>query len=168
MFQENSPVSTVTVTTTDPLEDRFGAGCRLPRGLREEAAGMSWSLFTAIYCPTPDIRVTSLDSEKLRAGRFCFTGEVVEYSKTRAPESRIAKLEATGAISALTHMLAESGRCVEIRAFHQKRLFEATVTLIEVAHQNDHRNTAWAVGFGPTPDASAAAAMASGAHRIHG
>lgn len=171
MFQENPSFSTTITTaptTTDPLEDRFGAGHRLPRGLREEADGMSWSLFTAIYCPAPEVRIAHLTSEKLRAGKFRYTGEVVEVSKTRAPETRTAEIETTGAISALTHMLAESGRYVEIRTFHQRRIFEATVTFIEVAHQNDHHHTAWAVGFGPTPDTSIAAALSSGAQRIHG
>lgn len=170
MFPSNisTTTATATATITDPLEARFGEGHRLPRGLREEAAGMSWSLFTAVYCPAAKVRVSRLDCEKLRAGKFRYTGEITEVFKTQAPQTSTTEVETTGAISALSHLLAEHGRYVEIRAFRQKRIFEATVTFVEVAHQNAHHRTAWAVGFGPTPDASAAAALSSGAHRIHG
>lgn len=172
MFQENLSATATSATsatsTADPLEQRFGAGHQLPRGLREEAAGMSWALFSAVYCPSPKIRVSHLESEKLRGGTFRFTGEITEVSKTRAPQSHTLEVEATGAVSALTHMLAANGRYVEILTFRQKQIFEATVTFVEVAHQNNHRRTAWAVGFGPTAESSTAAALTSGAYRIHG
>lgn len=154
-------------TTADPFESRFGAGHRLPMGLREEAAGMSWSLFTATYCPTPATRIAHLDATRLRAGRYRFHAELVTYSKTNSPHTLTEEITCTGPVAACTHLLANAGRYVEILTFRQHQIFEATVTFVEVAHQHDHLRTAWAVGFGSTPAASAAAALSSGAHRIH-
>ncbi|AWB82659.1 acetyl-CoA acetyltransferase [Corynebacterium yudongzhengii] len=163
-----TPDTRTTPAEADPFEHRFGSTHRLPKGLRKEARGMSWPLFTATYCPTPDLRITGLTSEKLRAGKARFSAELTTYSKTAAPTSTRRETIATGPASAITHFLAEEGRYVEIRTFRQQRIFEATVTFLEVAHQWDHTRTAWAVGFGPTDATSIAHALASGAQRIHG
>ena len=171
MFEHNGTTTTQQtrqLAFSDPFENRFGEGHRLPRGLREEAADMSWSLFTATYCPSPATRITQLESTRLRAGKFHFRGELVTHSKTDTPRHTSADITATGPVSACTHMLADAGRYVEILTFRQTRLFEATVTFVEVAHQHDHTRTAWAVGFGSTTESSVAAALSSGAQRIHG
>lgn len=165
MFQRTAPTPT---TLPDPFAARFGARYQLPRGLRAEAGGMDWPLFTATYCPAPELKITTLDATKLRAGRFRFTAEMTLSSKTERPRTFHHEITASGAVSAITHLLAEHGRYVEIRTFRQVRLFEATVTFAEVAHQLDHTRTAWAVGFGATPELSAANTLASGAQRIHG
>ena len=73
-----------------------------------------------------------------------------------------------GPTSAASHLLADAGRHVEILAFHQTELFESTVTFVLVSHQNNENRRAWALGFGSTPEASIAAALASGAQRIYG
>ena len=48
----------------DPFQLRFESPRRLPRELREEAMGMSWSLFTATYAPTPTLRISDIETRK--------------------------------------------------------------------------------------------------------
>lgn len=153
--------------STDPFEARFGQGNRLPRGLREEAAGMSWRLFTATYAPSADIRITNLKAEPLRDGKFEFTAEAKTFSKTEAPRTTEHTITTTGPVSACSAILNEHGRYVEILTFRQHYIYEATVTFVQVAHKHDHRRNAWAVGFGPDSHSSAAAALSSGAQRIY-
>lgn len=155
-------------TSTDPFEARFGQGHCLPKGFREEAEGMSWRLFTATYAPSPSIRITNMESEALRGGKFEYRADAITYSKTHPPALDEHTICTTGPISACSAILNEHGRYVEILTFRQHEIYEATVTFIQVAHQHDHRRTAWAVGFGPNAETSAAAAMSSGAQRIYG
>ncbi|GAB2510545.1 hypothetical protein CATRI_11650 [Corynebacterium atrinae] len=150
----------------DPFHTRFGS--HLPRELREEASGMTWSLFSAIYAPHADIRINRLDSIPGRGGTQHFTAELTFLSKTEPPFTAGHTIDTMGTASACTHLLADAGRHVEIHAFHQVELFEATATFVKVAHQTADRRTAWAMGFGPTPAASIAAALSSGAQRIYG
>lgn len=160
--------STQTTTGQDPFTARFGNDQRLPRGMRDEASGMSWPLFTAIYAPAADIRFTHLQADRLRGGKQHFTAEMIRTSKTEQPITSTHEITAMGPTSAISHLLADAGRPIEILAFHQTELFEATVTFIEVAHQTNENRRVWAMGFGATPEASIAAAMASGAQRIYG
>lgn len=169
MFERTAAHTVVDLNTaTDPFTARFGGGHKLPHGLRQEAAGMSWSLFTATYCPTPELKISSLESERLRGGKFRFSTELTLSSKTTSPQTFQHEVTASGAVCALSHLLAEHNRYVEVLTFRQHRLFEATVTFVEVAHQLNHHHRAWAVGFGPTPELSAGHALTSGAQRIHG
>lgn len=167
MFHSFSTTQTTTQTTgsEDPLSSRFGSQHRLPRGLRDEAAGMDWKLFTATYAPLADIRLNNLRLEKLRAGMFHFRAAMLHTSKTTEPRSEFCEITSTGPAAACTSLLAEAGRRVEILKFHQLEIFEATATFIYTT--NDHRS-AWSVGFGPTPEASVAAALSSAAQRLYG
>lgn len=154
-----------TTTSTDPLQCRFGTHYRLPLGLRRETEGMDWELFSTIYCPTPDIRITQLQEHSPQRGSF--GAEMLITSKTQPSQHRHRDVQAHGAISACSQLLAEHGRYIEVRSFHQMDIFEATLTIVNVSHQYLPR-TAWACGFGPTPENSVAAAMSSAAQRIHG
>ncbi|MCF4007232.1 acetyl-CoA acetyltransferase [Corynebacterium uropygiale] len=164
-----------TTTSTDPLQRRFGTSHRLPRALRLEAEGMEWELFSTIYCPTPDIRISQLQghgprTERLGAERLGaeeFGAELLITSKTQPPQHRHHTVRAHGAVSACSQILAAHGRYVEVRSFHQMDIFEATCTIVQVSHQYLPRS-AWACGFGSTPENSIAAAMSSAAQRIHG
>ena len=93
---------------------------------------------------------------------------MIRTSKTEQPITSTHDITAMGPTSAASHLLADAGRHVEILAFHQTELFEATITFVKVAHQNNENRTAWAMGFGATNEASIAAALASGAQRIYG
>ncbi|WP_369803769.1 hypothetical protein [Corynebacterium sp. CNJ-954] len=70
-----------------------------------------------------------------------------------------------GAASAMTQILADHGRRVEILEFHQYDIFEATVTFVFAQHQT---KKVWAIGFGADRDLSIASALASAAGRLHG
>lgn len=160
----NQPQQTRT-RSEDPLQNRFGPHHRLPRGLREEAAGMDWNLFIATYAPTAEIRLNHLSTEQLRGGLFRFRAARSHTSKTSRSYTDQLEIIATGPTSAWSSLLAETGRRTEILSFHQLEIFEATVTFIKVT---DDRRTAWAIGFGPSPDTSIAAALSSGAQRLYG
>lgn len=156
------------ITERDPFQIRFDSERRLPRELREEAMGMSWSLFSATYAPMPTVKISGIES---RREHWCYTtysADLVCTSKTSAPQTTHHEVTASGPAHAFSAILAEEGRHVEILEFHQFQLHEATFTAIKVAHQINERRTAWAVGFGATSESSIAAAMASGAQRIYG
>lgn len=167
-----APVTTSTYASADiqqdPFTARFGNDHRLPRGMRDEAAGMAWPLFIATYAPAADIRIAHLEATRGRGGQQHYTAEMIRTFKTEQPITSTHDITAMGPTSAASHLLADAGRHVEILAFHQTELFEATITFVKVAHQNNENRTAWAMGFGATNEASIAAALASGAQRIYG
>ncbi|WKD61981.1 hypothetical protein CCICO_09910 [Corynebacterium ciconiae DSM 44920] len=146
----------------DPFRARFGH--RLPRGLREEARGMEWRTFAATYAPLGDLRITHMDSERLRGGRYRYTAAITDTTTGTRHEST-REIIATGPCSAVTNLLADMGRRVEVLSFHQFDIFEATVTFIYTC---EHNKRAWAMGFGPTSEASIAAALSTAAARLHG
>ncbi|WIM67390.1 acetyl-CoA acetyltransferase [Corynebacterium breve] len=154
--------------TRDALQERFGTDRRLPKELREESRGMNWNLFTATYCPAPTLDIKFLSSEQHNLYSTRFSAEITATSKTEAPVTFTREILASGPTSAISHMLADEGRHVEILKFHQIELFEATVTIVKISHQVNHLHTAWAVGFGPTSETSIAAALSSAAQRIYG
>ena len=142
------------VFAEDPFRARFGL--QLPPGLREEARGMDWRTFTATYSPAATVGIRHLESTRLRMGKFRFEADINGEHRS---------ILATGPVSACTHLLADAGRRVEILSFHQFDLFQATVTFIHTVNEG---RTAWAMGFGPTRDLSAAAALSSAGQRLHG
>lgn len=152
----------------DPLQIRFETTRRLPRELRDEAMGMSWSLFTATYAPTPTLRIADIETAPANWCYNSYRAELTKTSKTNAPHTWTEEVTASGPAHAFAAMLATEGRYIEILEFHQFEIFEATFTAIKVAHQINEHDTAWAIGFGPTAEASVAAAMSSGAQRIYG
>lgn len=157
-----------TETDRDPFQIRFDTSRRLPRELRNEAMGMSWSLFTATYAPTATVRISDIESAPANWCYNSYRAEVTTTSKTEPPTTTHREVTASGPAHAFAAMLAEEGRYVEILEFHQFELFEATFTAMKVAHHIDARRTAWAIGFGATSETSIAAAMSSGAQRIYG
>lgn len=125
---------------------------------------MSWRTFTETYAPTSAIRIHNMFSEPRPGNTHTFFANITTLRGGR----RITlgrDIEATGAISACTNILAELNCPIEIVSFHQLDIFEATVTFIQATHRG---TTAWAMGFGPDRDNSGAAAMSSAAHRLHG
>lgn len=168
----NNPTKTTSAPQhteeLDPFQLRFDTPRKLPRELREEAMGMSWSLFTATYAPAPTLRISDIESAPANWCYNTYRAEITKTSKTFPPQTRYHEVTASGPAHAFAAMLAEEDRYVEILEFHQFELFEATFTAIKVAHQINERNTAWAIGFGATSEASIAAAMSSAAQRIYG
>ena len=113
---------------------------------------MAWPLFIATYAPAADIRISHMEASRGRGGQQHYTAEMIRTSKTEQPITSTHDITAMGPTSAVSHLLADAGRHVEILAFHQT---------------NENR-TAWAMGFGATNEASIAAALASAAQRIYG
>lgn len=143
----------------DPFRARFGR--RLPAGMRREARGMEWRTFIETYAPDA-IRVESLRATKLTAGRKSYE---LAITGLRDGMSTRVSITSMGAASAMTQILADHGRRVEILEFHQYDIFEATVTFIFTQHKTAK---CWAVGFGADRDSSIAAALGSAATRLHG
>ena len=166
--QQTTQQSTQPNETLDPFQLRYDTPRRLPRELREEAMGMTWSLFTATYAPTPTVKFSDITATRENWCYTTYAADVTRTSKTFPPQTEHREVTASGPAHAFSAMLAEEGRYAEILEFHQFELFEAKFTAIKVAHQIDERNTAWAVGFGTTSEISIASAMASGAQRIYG
>lgn len=152
----------------DPFQIRYEIDSKLPKDLRAEAEGMDWGLFKATYAPAPTMHIGLTDIEQLNWSDHRYTAEVTHTSKTTSPATTRCEVTATGPTAAISHILNENGRYVEVLAFHQIELYEATVTCVKVGHQVNHNHSAWAVGFGQSPAHSVAAALSSGAQRIYG
>lgn len=157
-----------THETRDPLQARYEIDGRLPRELREEARDMDWGLFMATYAPEPTLKVAYTGATRLDWMRSEFSFEVHAMPKTSAARHTTETVAANGPIRATGTILSNHGRYVEILAFHQIEIFEATATVLKVGHSERHQKQAWVIGFGASPEASAAAAMSAGAQRIHG
>ncbi len=158
------------IFSEDPFRARFGH--RLPRGLREEARGMSWNNFVRRYNPASQnvnhggstLALRNFTSQRGRAGRNFYQADLVLGIGSGQETHRSIQVEAMGSVSAITNMLADSGYRVEIIEFHQFEIFEATVTFLYTSH--NHRKV-WTLGFGQTSDGSIINAMVSAAHRLH-
>jgi hypothetical protein len=141
---------------------RLFDGISLPRGLREDAATMSWSAFTATYAPT---------SGPLRLGRW----ECADAVKGPQPRTFLATLalgdrietataSATGPVAALTAMLHDHGVAVEMLRFHQLQSDDTTATFIQ---GTDGCRAEWAMGLSHDPTQSALSAIIACANRLH-
>lgn len=145
--------------TADPFRARFGQ--RLPQGMRQEARNMNWKTFTTRFAPS-DIRIENMHMIRQRAGRFDFD---VTINGLTAPNITIrAELCTMGTSSAITEVLADHGRPVEVLEFHQFTIFEATATFLYCV---DGSKRSWAVGFGSDSDLSIANALCSAATNLH-
>ncbi|MDN5720553.1 MAG: hypothetical protein ACTH2Y_12945 [Corynebacterium sp.] len=147
------------VFAEDPFRARFGH--RLPAGMRQEARGMEWRKFVATYAPAT-YRVESMTTTRRPAGRRCFD---ITLTGLREDAGTQVSITSMGAASAMTQILADHGRRVEILEFHQYDIFEATVTFVFAQHET---KKVWAVGFGADRDLSIASALTSAAGRLHG
>lgn len=141
-------------------------GAPLPRGLREQAARLSWEGFITAYGQAPGpVRLGQwgcLDGERpaTRLGPQSRT-----YQATIAVGDRIGTCTAaaSGPVAALTTMLYEQGIAVEMLCFHQLGCRDRTATFIE---GSDGRRAAWAMGIAPDPARSALDAVISCANRL--
>ena len=140
-------------------------GFPLPRGLREDADTMSWSIFTATYAPS---------AGPLRLGQWhCADGDrpatrlgPQTFQATLALGDRIETATATanGPVAALTAMLHERGLAVEMLRFHQLPSKDRTATFIQ---GSDGRRAEWAMGCSEDPTQSALSAVIACANRLY-
>lgn len=160
---ERNNCGTSRTYSDDPFRARFGH--RLPRGLRQEARGMSWRKFKETYSPTRGpVRIQSFTATPGTLGRWNWEARL-ELTDTDG-KTRIFDREiiAMGPVSACTNLMADAGYRVEIVEFHQFEIFEATATFIYAGHKNDY---VWTMGFGQTPQDSVLSAMVCAANRLH-
>lgn len=142
----------------DPFSRRFGAP--LPRDLRAQAQGLSWTEFTQRFAPTGGpFRLGSWDAAGRGAG-------CADYTATLAIGDTItsASATATGPIAALTSMLYDAGFQIEILSFHQQHTTAGTATFVLCEHDGDRR---WATAFGDDGISSSLAAIITGANLLH-
>ncbi|PTR21344.1 hypothetical protein C8K36_1153 [Rhodococcus sp. OK519] len=147
-----------TTFSNDPFFQRFGT--HLPRDLRAQAQGLSWTEFAQRFAPTGGpVRLGSWTSEHLGAGRHTFTATLGLGDCISS-----ASATATGPIAALTSMLFDAGFQLEILSFHQQRTSEGTATFILAEHDGQRR---WAMAIAEDCNASARAAIIAGANLLH-
>jgi hypothetical protein len=141
-------------------------GAALPRGLREEAEGLSREAFVATY---------GHSAGPLRLGHWaCTDGErpagrlgpqARNYRAMLAVGDQIGTSTAAagGPVAALTAMLHERGIALETRRFHQLRAGERTATFV---CGSDGARTEWAMGCSDDPTQSALRAVIACANRL--
>lgn len=136
----------------------------LPRGLREDAQTMSWSTFTATYCPSGGpLRLgiwTCDDSDRpgTRLGTRSFRATLAVGDRTETATAR-----ASGPVAALTAMLYERGIGVEMTGFHQLQAGEHTATFVRGGDGQRHE---WAMGWAQDATESALRALIACANRL--
>jgi hypothetical protein len=160
-----SPHNTLPTTGADSaFADLFTVA--LPRGWRDETAGMSpEEVFTCYGRPAGPLRLghwrcTDPDRPATRLGP-----QARNFRATLAVGDRIttAKASAAGPVAALTSMLYERGTPVEVLRFHQLRCGPNTATFI---HGSNGARSEWAMGWSADPVRSALGAVISCANRL--
>ncbi|WP_137723001.1 alpha-isopropylmalate synthase regulatory domain-containing protein [Prescottella subtropica] len=142
----------------DPFFHRFGA--RLPRDLRAQAHGLSWSEFTARFAPTGGpVRLGAWTAATLGAGRSTYTATLGIGDRITS-----ASAAATGPIAALTAMLYDAGFQLEILSFHQQSTPAGTATFVLCEHDGQRR---WATAIDADGIASSLSAIIAGANLLH-
>ncbi|OBF21196.1 hypothetical protein [Mycobacterium sp. ACS4331] len=127
----------------------------LPRGLREQTAGMSWDavLTTFAACSGP-VRLGGW--ERAAAGEFKATLSIGDRVCT-------ATASAVGPIGALTAMLYEHGVAFETLEFHQLHAGENTATFVRGGNGAAEE---WALGWSADATQSALTAILACANRL--
>lgn len=145
-----------TTTTPREIADPFAAryGRPMPRGLRADTAGLTWSEFVETYSPSGPARLGCWTSTPLGTGRHRF-----EATLTFGERTRHFATVATGPIAALSAMLHEAGHALEILSFHQIDTGEGIATFVHC--ERDERRT-WAMAIAADgPDSALRAAIAA-------
>ena len=150
--------------TPPSFADQFGA--RVPRGLRDQAAQLSWDGFVATYGraagPLALGRWCCLDAER-PAARLGPLGRTYQATIAVRGVTGTCTAAAPGPLAALTTMLYERGITLEILGFHQLRCGTETATFI---HGSNGHGAAWALGFAADPGRSALEAVVTCANRL--
>jgi hypothetical protein len=150
------PAHTLTRTAApaDPFAERYGVA--LPAGLRPEAGGLDWQQFLDTYCPTAGpARLGTWSAHRCGAGMWRYEATLTLGERTAA-----YAVTATGPVAALTWMLHESGRGVEILDFHQYRANEGMATFVR-CERDGRRHWAAAVAADGTESALRAVVAAA-------
>lgn len=148
----------------DPATVWFGEsfGVSLPRGLREQADGMSWGTFVATYGhSTGPLRLGQWEcTDAMRPGPQARNFQAVIALGDRIGTATVA---AGGPIAALTAMLHQRGIALEIVKFHQMQSPTGTATFVR---GSDGARAEWAMGWSDDPTQSALRAVIVCANRL--
>ncbi|WP_233533121.1 alpha-isopropylmalate synthase regulatory domain-containing protein [Antrihabitans sp. YC2-6] len=131
----------------------------MPRGLRAQAQGMSWTDFVDRYSPSPSsggLRLGSWSMTEGRAGLHDYDAILEFDGRTRA-----FRTSGPGPIGALTAVLHEAGRSIEILSFHQQPVTEGTATFVHCEHDGRRH---WAMAISDRPTDSALRAVIAAAN----
>ncbi|WP_241384406.1 2-isopropylmalate synthase [Rhodococcus sp. CH91] len=146
-------------TAADPFSARHGRA--LPRGLREEAAGMTWAEFESTYCSQHGpVRLGGWTATALGAGRSAFEATIAVGDTIHT-----ASATTCGPIAAMTAMLYDLGLNIEILSFHRYELGEMSATFL-LCRSGDR--TAWVMGTGETGNESSLRGMIAGINKLGG
>lgn len=139
----------------------------LPRGIREEANGMTWEHLIAEYGhpTTGPVRLGQWECTDVERPASRLGPQARNYQATIAIGDRIAtsRAAASGPVAALTAMLHERGVSVEMLTFHQTRAGDELATFIR---GTDGLRAEWAVGFSEDSTQSALRAIIACANRL--
>jgi hypothetical protein len=159
-------IATRSATSAAPLSFAAHMNGPMPRGLRQEAAAMSFEAFTDEYASSTgplrlgNWRCTDADCPPTRLGP-----QARHYQATLAVGDRICTSSAAGCgpVAALTEMLYDLGVALEMTAFHQVPAGEHTATFIR---GSDGVRSQWAMGWSDDSTQSALRAVIACANRL--
>jgi hypothetical protein len=141
-------------------------GLALPRGLRDQAGGMSWERFAAVHsrtaglvrlrhwsCVDPERPATRIGPQARNFSAVIAVGDRIGTSTTCAG----------GAVAALTAMLHGRGIRLEILNFHQMCANGQAATFVR---GTDGAGTEWAMGRAVDPTESSLRAVIACVNRL--
>jgi hypothetical protein len=140
----------------------------MPRGLREQASGMSWGTVIDTFAPRSgpwELRGWECRQSHDRTRRRL--GQAHEFRATLALGGRefITTATAGGPVGALTAMLYEHGVLVETLEFHQAAAGESIATFVRGGNGIVDR---WAMGLSADATQSALEAIIACTNRLGG
>jgi hypothetical protein len=138
----------------------------MPRGLRQEADGMSFEAFHNEFASSSGpVRLGQWQCTDAERPSTRLGPQARNYQATLAVGDRISTTSAaaSGPVAALTEMLYERGIAVEMTAFHQLPAGEQTATFIRGC---DGARSEWAMGLSDDPTQSALRAVIACANRL--
>ncbi|MGX7725404.1 2-isopropylmalate synthase [Rhodococcus sp. 5G237] len=156
-FSDFAPMFPFGTPDADPFFARYGRA--LPRGLREEASGMSWVEFESTYgAQHGPVRLGGWTATVLGAGRSAFEATIAIGDTIHT-----ASATTCGPIAAMTAMLYDLGLNIEILSFHRHDLGELSATFLLC---RSGERTVWVMGTGETGSESSLRAMIAGINKL--
>jgi hypothetical protein len=141
-------------------------GVQLPRGLREDAENMPWSVFLATYSPRMGpLRLGAFECADAHRSSTSLGPQARTYHATFAIGDHLANVsvDASGPVAAFTAMLFDRGIAIDMVRFHQLKSDGHTATFIQ---GTDGLHTEWAMGWSEDKDDSAIQAIVACANRL--
>lgn len=167
-----------------PFRERFGR--LLPRGFRDEAAGLDWRTLVDTYAPSTDhFHLADFSRRPLGRGITAYEAILATRGADDAPghfSARRLTTRSCGDVTAMSEMLGQVDARVEIEKFHQYEgrhagshgyegmggmAFGEAESWCTILLAGCGRRQTWAMGFGETSSEASIAALLSAATRLH-